>query len=162
MDLECQLHTMEKTSSSEQEHLHSAIVLLEADLLQVLQELDYEEEEKNGTERQSHTQTKTAAAEKQSLQENGLSLKLTAKSLAEKAKKRSEEIQSLIQQVDDTEIRFNLNEAEYRSLTKKINSLVMKNNDQFDQIVKLTTCLEDATSENAYLKKIIGGQEVAE
>ena len=92
IDLKCQFHTMEETSSSEQEHLRSAIVSLEADLLQVLQELDYAEEEKNGTEHRSHTLTETAAAEKQSLQENVLSLKLTAKSLAEKAKKHSEEI----------------------------------------------------------------------
>ncbi len=46
IDLKCQLHTMEKTSSSEQERLRPAIVSLEADLLQVLQELDYAEEEK--------------------------------------------------------------------------------------------------------------------
>jgi chromosome segregation ATPase len=115
---------------------------------------------KNGTEHQSHTLTETAAAEKQSLQENVLSLKLTAKSLAKKAQKRSEEIQSLIQQVDDTKIRFNVNEADYQSLRKKINSLVMKNSDQFDQIVKLTTCLEDATSENAYLKKLLADKKV--
>jgi chromosome segregation ATPase len=82
IDLECRLHTVEETSSSEQERLCSAIVSLKADLLQVLQELDYAEEEKNGPEHQSHTLTETAAAEKQSLQENVLSLKLTAKSLA--------------------------------------------------------------------------------
>jgi hypothetical protein len=160
IDLECQLHTMEGMSSSEQEHLRSAIVSLEADLLQVLQELNYAEEENNGTEHRSHTLTEIAAAEKQGLQENVLSLKLTAKSLAEKAKKRSEEIQSLIQQVHDIEIRFNVDEAEYRSLTKKINPLVMKNSDQFDQIVKLTTCLEDATSENAYLKKSLADEKL--
>ena len=152
IDLECRLHTMEETSSSEQEHLSSAIVSLEADLLQVLQELGYAEEVKNSTEHRSHTLTVTSAAEKQSLQENVLSLKLTAKSLAEKATKRSEEIHSLIQQVDDTEIRLNVNEAEYRSLTKKINS-------QFDQIVKLTTCLEDVTSENAHLKKSLADEK---
>jgi hypothetical protein len=115
---------------------------------------------KNGTEHQSHTLTETAAAEKQSLQENVLSLKLTAKSLAKKAQKRSEEIQSLIQQVKDTEIRFDMNEVEYRSLTKRINSLVMKNSDQFDQIVKLTTCLEDATSEKAYIKKSLADEKL--
>jgi hypothetical protein len=82
------------------------------------------------------------------------------KFLAEKAKKRSEEIQSLIQQVDDTKIRFNVNEADYQSLRKKINSLVMKNSDQFDQIVKLTKWLEDATSENAYLKKLLADKKV--
>ncbi len=89
-----------------------------------------------------------------------LSLKLTAKSLAKKAQKRSEEIQSLIQQVKDTEIRFDMNEVEYRSLTKRINSLVMKNSDQFDQIVKLTTCLEDATSEKAYIKKSLADEKL--
>ncbi len=62
--------------------------------------------------------------------------------------------------MDDTEIRFNVNEAEYWSLTKNINSLVMKHSDQFDQIVKLTTYHEDATSENAYLKKSLADKKL--
>ena len=158
IDLECRMHTMAETSASKQEQLRSAIVSLEADLLQVLQELDYAEEEKNGNQHRTHTLTETSAAE--NLQGNVLALKLTAKSLAEKAKKRSEEIQSLIQQVGDTEIRFNVNEAENRSLTIKISSLMMKNNDQYDQIVELTTCLEDETSENANLKKSLADEKL--
>jgi chromosome segregation ATPase len=158
IDLECRMHTMAETSASKQEQLRSAIVSLEADLLQVLQELDYAEEEKNGNQHRTHTLTETSAAE--NLQGNVLALKLTAKSLAEKAKKRSEEIQSLIQQVGDTEIRFNVNEAENRSLTIKISSLMMKNNDQYDQIVELTTCLDDETSENANLKKSLADEKL--
>ena len=158
IDLECRMHTMAETSASKQEQLRSAIVSLEADLLQVLQELDYAEEEKNGNQHRTHTLTETSAAE--NLQGNVLALKLTAKSLADKAKKRSEEIQSLIQQVGDTEIRFNVNEAENRSLTIKISSLMMKNNDQYDQIVELTTCLDDETSENANLKKSLADEKL--
>ena len=158
IDLECRMHTMAETSASKQEQLRSAIVSLEADLLQVLQELDYAEEEKNGNQHRTHTLTETSAAE--NLQGNVLALKLTAKSLAEKAKKRSEEIQSLIQQVGDTEIRFNVNEAENQSLTIKISSLMMKNNDQYDQIVELTTCLDDETSENANLKKSLADEKL--
>ena len=158
IDLECRMHTMAETSASKQEQLRSAIVSLEADLLQVLQELDYAEEEMNGNQHRTHTLTETSAAE--NLQGNVLALKLTAKSLAEKAKKRSEEIQSLIQQVGDTEIRFNVNEAENQSLTIKISSLMMKNNDQYDQIVELTTCLEDETSENANLKKSLADEKL--
>ena len=158
IDLECRMHTMAETSASKQEQLRSAIVSLEADLLQVLQELDYAEEEKNGNQHRTHTLTETSAAE--NLQGNVLALKLTAKSLAEKAKKRSEEIQSLIQHVGDTEIRFNVNEAENRSLTIKISSLMMKNNDQYDQIVELTTCLDDETSENANLKKSLADEKL--
>jgi len=160
IDLECRLHTMAETSASKQEQLTSAIVSLEADLLQVLQELDHAEEEKNSTQHRTHTLTETSAAEKQSLQGNVLALQLTAKSLAEKAKKRSEEIQSLIQQVNDTEIRFNVNEAENRSLTEKINSLLIKNSDQYDQIVELTMCLEDETSENVNLKKSLADEKL--
>ena len=158
IDLECRMHTMAETSASKQEQLRSAIVSLEADLLQVLQELDYAEEEMNGNQHRTHTLTEISAAE--NLQGNVLALKLTAKSLAEKAKKRSEEIQSLIQQVGDTEIRFNVNEAENRSLTIKISSLMMKNNDQYDQIVELTTCLDDETSENANLKKSLADEKL--
>jgi len=159
IDLECRIHTLKETSVAEQEQQRSAIVSLEADLLQVLQELDYAEEEKNGNQHRTHTFTETSAAEKQSLQGILLALKLTAKSLAEKAKKSSEEIQSLIRQVDDTEIRFNVNEAENRSLTKEISSLMMKNNDQYNQILGLTTRLEDETSENANLKKSLADEK---
>jgi chromosome segregation ATPase len=117
--------SLTEASATEQAQLRSAIASLDVDLLHVLRYLNSQEGEKN-TQHQQHTpaetpaETSAAKQQQQGLRESVLALELTVKSLAEKAKERSEEIRSLIQQVGDAEVRFNVSEAGKRELEVRI------------------------------------------